>query len=341
MKTIALFGGSFDPPTAAHAKILQWLVQGKDSPALDGIWVLPTVDHPFGKELTPYEHREKMLEILLRKYDSSYAGMYPRPVRNRPQIVRREEKYTVDTLEALHIEFPDTKFLLVVGADCMRDHSQWHRWDRCLELAELLVIDRPGVEIENGTNIQTTEVSSSSIRERLSRGDLTYLEGPEGWADLNENILAYIMAKGLYGYKEQTPPEPCTSISKIFLPEKQLLKFGPGIPFCLYGYIKEILSVEENPEGVTFTVLNDTRRHYLYQRDMKAWRVSQTRARHEGKVFEEPKPKPMSTPILYMDAEGPPLFKEQISGKYIGNAGKYHFWLPESSSLLNSIFGIF
>lgn len=189
---IGIYGDSFDPPTAAHAEIIEWLVRGADSPQLDEVWILPAVDHAFSKHLSPYNVRNGLVEAMIR--DIGVQGT---------RVVRRDETYTVDLLENLHRENPETKFLLVLGADCIQDSHKWKNWNRCLQLADLVVIGRDGCNIEDlgvhATMLKKSAVSSTRVRASLANGDLTRLMGED--ADVTPSVIQLIMRDELYGYK--------------------------------------------------------------------------------------------------------------------------------------------
>lgn len=183
MKTVALFGGSFNPPHKGHEAILRWLLTNPPT-HLDGVGVLPTVNHAFGKELLPYEARADLVQAMV--------GDDP-----RVEIIRRDETYMAEVLEALHTENPDTHYILVLGADILNDLDKWHRWDDVLRLAEPLFVFRKGVQFDaNGTTVHCIDapgVSSTDVRKWLAEGN------PEVAHFLPEAVLSRIEEKGYYG----------------------------------------------------------------------------------------------------------------------------------------------
>ncbi len=52
--------------------------------------------------------------------------------------------YTVDTLESLRAEFPEAVLVLIMGGDAFAGLNKWHRWQGIFELANVLVVSRPG-----------------------------------------------------------------------------------------------------------------------------------------------------------------------------------------------------
>lgn len=170
MRTVALFGGSFNPPHVGHVQVVAWLLSTRRA---DEVWLLPTAHHPFGKELAPFADRVAMARAAL----SVFAGT--------DRIVRVEEieaelpapSYTIHTVEALQARHAGVRFALVVGTDVLRDGPKWKDFDRLRTLVELLVVRRAGVvgsepdpDPEHPTPL-FPEVSSTGIRARISRGE--------------------------------------------------------------------------------------------------------------------------------------------------------------------------
>lgn len=159
MKRVALFGGSFNPPHVGHEAILTWLRSPTCPVQFDDIWVLPAVVHAFDKTLLPYETRAKLV-----------AAMAP-----TVEVVRRDEKHTVNVLEALHVENPDTQFVLVLGTDIWHERHKWHRWTDVERLGSPLFVSRKGVDSVEGVQvypIEAPDVSSTEVRQKLAEGDL-------------------------------------------------------------------------------------------------------------------------------------------------------------------------
>src|SRR5690554_7510050 len=60
------------------------------------------------------------------------------------ELRRERPSYTVETLEALRAELgPDATLFLIVGWDAFCGLPGWHRWESLLELAGLVVLQRP------------------------------------------------------------------------------------------------------------------------------------------------------------------------------------------------------
>ena len=55
----AIFGGSFNPVHVGHVLVCTWLLSTEQA---QQVWVVPSLEHPFHKELAPYEDRMTMCE---------------------------------------------------------------------------------------------------------------------------------------------------------------------------------------------------------------------------------------------------------------------------------------
>ena len=73
---------------------------------------------------------------------------FPGLVVDDRELRRGGKSYTVHTLTELRREFPDSPLLLLLGADAFRGLPSWHRWGELFDLAHLVVVERPGVNLE-------------------------------------------------------------------------------------------------------------------------------------------------------------------------------------------------
>ena len=158
--TVALFGGSFNPPHVSHVLAA---VYALSVPAVDRVLVVPVYQHPFAKELAPFEDRLEMCRLAL--------GWVPGV---EVSAVERElggESLTLRTVEHLVVAHPDWRLRLLVGADVLADLPKWHRWDRISELAPPIVLGRAGVDDARAPEPFLPEVSSTEVRRALAAGD--------------------------------------------------------------------------------------------------------------------------------------------------------------------------
>lgn len=161
IKTIGLFGGSFDPPHVAHVLMAAWALS---SGGVDEVWVIPTGGHPFGKALAPFADR---LEMCRRAF-ACYGG------RARVLDLEREARvhYSVDTARRLAKEHPELQWRWIIGSDAYAQRVDWKEADELFRIAPALIVERQGHGVkENGARFALPDISSTMIRERLAEGD--------------------------------------------------------------------------------------------------------------------------------------------------------------------------
>jgi nicotinate-nucleotide adenylyltransferase len=181
-KTVALLGGSFNPPHVAHLMAAYWTLATQ---GVREVWLLPSYRHPFGKELAPFEDRVRMCELAARELRGVAVCTAEAELAQDPLVGK-----TARTLEHLAAKHPDLAFALVVGADILPDTPKWYRWERVKELARVVVVGREGFPPVAGAP-SLPAISSTEIRARVARGeDVTGL--------VPRRVVEYVEEKGLY-----------------------------------------------------------------------------------------------------------------------------------------------
>lgn len=132
-----LFGGTFDPFHLGHLAIIERLqLLADDMP----VRLLPCAIPPLkSKPSTLFNQRVEMLKAAIQGISNIVID--PR------ESERSQPSYTVDTLIQLKQEYPRVGIVLVMGMDSLADIMQWHQWQKLAELCHLLVVNRPGSEI--------------------------------------------------------------------------------------------------------------------------------------------------------------------------------------------------
>lgn len=204
---IGLFGGTFDPVHHGH---LRTALELREVLALDVVRLLP--NHlPAHRGPTGADPAQRL--AMLR---ASVDGVPGLQVDDR-ELLRDGPTYTVDTLEALASESPGAELVFCLGVDAFDDFLDWHRPERILELAHLVVVERPGATLSapaaaliarQSEQIGTTlsharagvierhaltrlEISATRIRRDVAAGrDVRFL--------LTEPARAYILENRLY-----------------------------------------------------------------------------------------------------------------------------------------------
>jgi nicotinate-nucleotide adenylyltransferase len=183
--TIALFGGSFDPPHLAHQMACLYALACEP---VDQVWLLPTYRHAFGKPLAPFDDRVAMCE---RAAAPLSGGVVVSRVEEEVARARGAESRTFHTLVHLGAAHPDLAFRLLIGEDILAETASWHRWDDVVRLAPPIVVGRGGAEQAAGPVVRLPPISSTDVRQRLRRGDPVAPLVPRA-------VLDYIAGRGLY-----------------------------------------------------------------------------------------------------------------------------------------------
>jgi nicotinate-nucleotide adenylyltransferase len=131
---ICLFGGTFDPVHNGHLHAAEAVL------AALGISQIRLVlsARPSHKDSTgaSLEQRWEMLNLA--------CADNPALIPDDREMHRQRPSYTVETLEAIRAESPQEELVWVIGSDAFALLESWYRWQEVLELANLIVLRRPG-----------------------------------------------------------------------------------------------------------------------------------------------------------------------------------------------------
>jgi len=203
MSAITLvYGGSFDPPHAVHARIASLAA---DAVGARRILVIPAGVNPQRRDAPPAapEHRLAMARLAF--------AAEPRATIDDREIRRAGPSYTVDTLESLAREQPSERFRLLLGGDQALNFATWRNPDRIESLAEPVVVPRPPLDadalraalrermgeharrwMDRVLPIAPVDASSTQARAQLARGERP---SPDVVAPA---VVDYALRHGLY-----------------------------------------------------------------------------------------------------------------------------------------------
>lgn len=191
-------GGTFDPIHYGH------LAAAEEARAVVGLEevIFLVAGVPPHKQDDPVAPAEDRLAMVERAIASN-----PHFVASRMELDRAGPSFTADSLEALAGDLgSETDLHLIMGMDSLAEFATWHRPDRLIELARLVVVRRPGYEADlealdreipriaartNIIDMPEVEVSSTDLQDRIRNGmPIKYQVPPE--------VEAYIYDNGLY-----------------------------------------------------------------------------------------------------------------------------------------------
>jgi nicotinate-nucleotide adenylyltransferase len=145
---IALFGTSADPPTIGHQAILAWLSSHYDHV---GVWAS---DNPFKNHQTVLAHRNQMLRLLVRDLNQFHSNLS-----FHKELSHLRSFITVQ--KATQLWGDNVKFTLVIGSDLIEQIHRWYRISELLQRVILLIIIRPGYNIEETSLNLLTELGAT------------------------------------------------------------------------------------------------------------------------------------------------------------------------------------
>ncbi len=203
---IGFFGGSFDPPHLGHLAIGQ---AAAEAFSLSSVVFAPTGRQPLKTNgaFASFDDRLRMVSLLCELQPPGSQLRLEASSIDAPHA-DGSPNYTVDALSRLRRECSPKDILFVlVGADAFLGLPGWKSPRRLLQLAEWIVVSRPGVSLQPLQALDLTPgqrsrvhllekvhepASATYIRELLSAGaDCSGL--------LPASILNYIRAHHLYG----------------------------------------------------------------------------------------------------------------------------------------------
>ncbi len=218
-RQIGILGGSFDPIHNGHLGLAQ---ETREKFGLDQIIFIPVLQSPHKTRapLASTVDRREMLRLAL-KGNACFSIC-------DVETCREELSYTIDTLNHLELEIPNSDLFLIIGQDNLQDLDTWKDSQKIMEKYNILVASRPGQKsfspeekvlslfngdspyrsgkIENGTQeffhrkterklvvfqISPRDISSSAIRKKIAHREI-----PKNL--LPPEVEAYIIRHQIY-----------------------------------------------------------------------------------------------------------------------------------------------
>ena len=169
---IGLFGGTFDPPHAAHRAACLLAMRRL---RLDRVWWMVTPGNPLKdtRGLSPLAERIAAAKAL---------AAHPRIDVTGVEAAMRT-RYTYDTVAKLVALCPGVHFVWIMGADNLRSFHRWQKWRAIANLVPIAVVDRVGPSLYASAGTAGQALARFRIREEAA----TSLPGrkPPAWVFLH------------------------------------------------------------------------------------------------------------------------------------------------------------
>jgi nicotinate-nucleotide adenylyltransferase len=155
--TIALFGGSFDPPHIGHKDIVQEL---KKLDFIDKIIIMPTFLNPFKSEShASSELRFSWLKKIFNNFKNVEISSF--------EVEKNRQVPTIESVEFLLKTYK--KIYLVIGADHLNSLDKWDSYEKLKERVTFIIVTRDNIALNKAFMTLHVEqnISSASRREKM------------------------------------------------------------------------------------------------------------------------------------------------------------------------------
>lgn len=209
--TLGVLGGTFDPIHNGHIAAAE---AAQRALTLEAITLVPSRIPPHRQDPVGASGEDRYAMAALA------AAERPRWTASRLELDREGRSYTYDTLIELRNQVPGTQIFFILGADAFAEIATWSRYPAVLDLANFVVVSRPGITLDSlrerapsafpSTSLRasslgpsaktrvilveatTPDVSSTEIRRRIRAGESLASLVPD-------SVANYIQQHRLYG----------------------------------------------------------------------------------------------------------------------------------------------
>ena len=161
---IGILGGTFDPVHNGHVHIARQLVSRL---SLEQLQFMPCA-LPVHRHLprASARHRCAMIDLVIAEQQTFSL--------NTLEVDRKGPSYSVDSLREIRRQ-NDSVLNLVLGADAFNGFGNWRSPHEILQLANLVVCHRPGVEVDRKTFSQH-RIASADELSKCAAGAILVIE---------------------------------------------------------------------------------------------------------------------------------------------------------------------
>ena len=181
---VGILGGTFDPIHFGHVDAAD---AAQRAVSLDSVLLIPSRIPPHRADPVSASAEDRLAMAALAAADR------PGWSASRIELDREGPSYTYDTLTQLNErgESAGAQFFFITGADAFAEIATWSRYPAVLDLANFVVVSRPGITLDSLrervpsafgrhspantcvilVEARTPDVSSTDIRRRVRAGE--------------------------------------------------------------------------------------------------------------------------------------------------------------------------
>ncbi|UKS30413.1 nicotinate-nucleotide adenylyltransferase [Paenibacillus sp. HWE-109] len=169
---VGIMGGTFDPIHTGHLIAAE---RARVEAGLDEVWLMPANVPPHKPNAPKASIQERWEMVCL----AAEGNPFFRPI--DIEITKGGVSYSIQTIELLLKEYPDTEFAYIIGADMVQYLPQWHRIDDIVRHIRFIGLARPGYALDmeqlplpirsrvSLVPMPQVDISSTIIREERQR----------------------------------------------------------------------------------------------------------------------------------------------------------------------------
>jgi len=184
-RSIALFGGSFDPVHVGHMAVAR---AAQRRFHLDEVHFIPAgrPPHKSTKPLTAYPHRYAMVALAC----AEHRHYVPSLAEAGPDDSGRHVHYSIDTVRVFrHALRAHDKLYFIVGADQFLEIPTWRSYEALLDSCDFIVVSRPGFRM-NALRL----VIPPEMRAKTTAGDAQSIALRRATVHLLDNVRSHVSA---------------------------------------------------------------------------------------------------------------------------------------------------
>lgn len=163
---IGIFGGSFNPIHNGHVILGETMLHEMK---LDEVWYMVSPHNPLKQaaDLLDENERLHLVELALEGHEGLKACNF--------EFQLKRPSYTWDTLQALHLQYPQHEFSLIIGGDNWEVFDKWAHHEEILQKYKIAVFPREGSDIDEALlpenvhliHVPLVNVTSTQLRQML------------------------------------------------------------------------------------------------------------------------------------------------------------------------------
>lgn len=142
-RSIAIFGGTFDPIHSGHLAVAE---AAERLFCLDAIYFVPSSRPPHKKreKLAAFCHRYAMVALAAAGHPKFIPSLAEAPCESRVA----KAFYSVDTVRRFRREHPRDHIYFILGADSFLEITIWKSFGALLDSCDFIIASRPGFRVD-------------------------------------------------------------------------------------------------------------------------------------------------------------------------------------------------